>query len=290
MQKKLLITDLDNTLYDWVTFFTASFRSMLEELMRLLAIEHKEKEAKAEQILREFQMVHQKYGNSEQPFAILEIPSVQQRFPGLSQAELIKELDPALHRFNSMRKRTLALYPGIADVLKRLSKQGITIVGHTEALLINAYWRLRALGVDSYFTRLYTLEGMESIYVPDGTRWVDPPPGFVTVLPREERKPNPRLISDICQREQIPTSKASVYYLGDSRVRDIPMAKAAGITAIWARYGTKYDPACWTFLEKISHWTDAERAKEKDLAAISSEVDPDYTIDSPYDLERIIPL
>jgi FMN phosphatase YigB (HAD superfamily) len=36
MQQKLLITDLDNTLYDWVTFFTASFRSMVTELTSML--------------------------------------------------------------------------------------------------------------------------------------------------------------------------------------------------------------------------------------------------------------
>ena len=78
MPKKLLITDLDNTLYDWVTFFTSSFRGMIEELTKLLDVDE-------EILFAEFRAVHQKYGNSEQPFAVLELPSVLQKYPGLSQ-------------------------------------------------------------------------------------------------------------------------------------------------------------------------------------------------------------
>src|SRR4030088_1158473 len=103
MQQKLLISDLDNTLYDWVTFFTASFRSMLTELTVLLQVPEAT-------LLDEFKAVHQRYGNSGQTFAVLELPSLQRRFPDLSRDEVIKKLDPALHRFNSTRKRTLTLY------------------------------------------------------------------------------------------------------------------------------------------------------------------------------------
>src|SRR6516165_10176422 len=98
MQQKLLISDLDNTLYDWVTFFTASFRSMVTELTLLLQVPE-------ETILDEFKVIHQRYGNSEQPFAILELPCLQRLFPDLSRDELLKKVDPALHRFNSTRKR-----------------------------------------------------------------------------------------------------------------------------------------------------------------------------------------
>src|SRR5215467_7693192 len=103
--RKLLITDLDNTLYDWVTFFSASFRSMVAELT-----------------------------------ALLELPSLQGRFADLSRDELLKKVDPALHCFNSTRKRTLALYPGAAEALAELKRAGVKIVGHTEAILANSYW------------------------------------------------------------------------------------------------------------------------------------------------------
>jgi FMN phosphatase YigB (HAD superfamily) len=279
MPKKLLITDLDNTLYDWVTFFTSSFRGMVEELSKLLGIEE-------EELLNEFRAVHQKYGNSEQPFAVLELPSVLRKYPGLSRAELTQILDPALHRFNSIRKRTLSLYPGSAETFQHLTDRGVKIVGHTEAILANAYWRIRTLGIDRYFSRLYTLRGMDAIHISEHSRWVDPPYDFVKVLPREERKPNPRLIADICQREDI--EPANAYYLGDSLVRDIAMANNAGVKSIWARYGTQYDPSCWSYLVKVTHWTNEDVIREKDLKARFSDVKPSYTIDSISELPEIL--
>jgi hypothetical protein len=60
VQQKLLITDLDNTRYDRVTFFTASFRSMVTELTSML-------ETSEDNLLEESKSIHQRYGNSEQP-------------------------------------------------------------------------------------------------------------------------------------------------------------------------------------------------------------------------------
>jgi phosphoglycolate phosphatase len=279
MRPKLLITDLDNTLYDWVTFFTASFRSMVEELSVLIQVQE-------ESILNEFKTVHQRYGNSEQPYAVLELPSIQNRFHSQTRDEVLRQIDPALHRFNSVRKRTLALYDGVIETLGELREAGVKIVGHTEAIVANSHWRLQALAIENYFSRLYTLEGKDAIHTSPNRRWIDPPKGFVVVVPREERKPNPRLLMDICQREGVDLT--STYYLGDSLVRDVAMAKQAGVTAIWARYGTKYDPDCWTYLVKITHWTDEDVNREKDLKVKYGAVTPDYTIDSFSELKSIV--
>lgn len=279
MKQKILIVDLDNTLYDWVTFFTASFRSMVAELTKLLQVPE-------ETILSEFKAVHQRYGNSEQPFAILELPSLQRQFPDLPRDEVLKKIDPALHRFNSIRRRTLTLYEGVSETLAELQHADVRIVAHTEAILANSYWRLRALGIESYFSRLYTLEGRDAVHVSPNSHWTDPPEGFVTVVPRNERKPNPRLLVDICQHEG--AEPTSAYYLGDSLVRDVAMAKRAGVTAIWARYGTKYDPECWTYLVKITHWTAEDVSREKDLKAKYGDVVPDYAIDSFVQLKSIV--
>jgi|SRR5271165_1547470 len=132
----LLITDLDNTLYDWVMFFTASFRAMVSSLTTIIDLPE-------ETILEQFKEVHQKYGNSEQPFAVLELRSVQEKFGGLSREQVLKILDPALHKFNSVRKASLTLYPGVRDTLSLLRSRGVKIVGHTESVYTNSYWRLR---------------------------------------------------------------------------------------------------------------------------------------------------
>jgi FMN phosphatase YigB (HAD superfamily) len=279
MQQKLLITDLDNTLYDWVSFFAASFRSMVGELTRLLDVPEAT-------ILDEFKAIHQRYGNSEQPFAVLELPSLRRRFAHLSRDQVIKVIDPALHRFNSTRKQTLALYNGAAETLAALQYAGVRIVGHTEAILENSYWRLRALNIDQYFSRLYTLEGKQAIHISPDSRWTDPPDGFVIVVPRKERKPNPRLLTDICRHEG--ANLDSAYYLGDSLVRDVAMAKQAGVAAIWARYGTIYDPEHWAYLVKVTHWSEEDVTREKALKEKFRDLVPDYTIDSLSQLESIV--
>lgn len=270
MPQKLLITDLDNTLYDWVTFFTASFRSMVGELAVLLDIPE-------ETLLNDFKAVHQRYGNSEQPFAVLELSSLKRKFSSVPRDQILKIIDPALHSFNSTRKRTLHLYQGVAETLSDIQRAGVKIVGHTEAIFANSYWRLKTLGIDQYFSRLYTLKGKDAIHISAESRWVDPPIGFVTVVPREERKPNPRLLSDICEREGVVRTAA--YYVGDSLVRDVAMAKESGVASIWARYGTKYDHENWTYLVKITHWTDDDVKREKDLKNKYGAILPDYTID-----------
>src|SRR5262249_29700835 len=153
----------------------------------------------------------------------------------------------------------LLLYEGASETLAQLEQAGTTIVGHTEAIMVNSYWRLRNLGIERYFSRLYTLEGREAIHTKEDGSWLDPPEDLVAIVPRAERKPNPTLLLDICKREGYEPTSA--YYVGDSLVRDIAMAKEAGITAIWAAYGVQYDPACWAFLVKITHWTDDDVAR-----------------------------
>jgi phosphoglycolate phosphatase len=279
MANKLLITDLDNTLYDWVTFFSTSFRSMVTELVELLQVGE-------DVLLNEFKVVHQRYGNSEQPFAALELPSLHRKFPELSREGLLEKIDSALHLFNSSRKRTLALYHGVASTLDELRCNGVKIVGHTEATVANSYWRLRFLKIEKYFNHLYSLESGGVIHEIATSRRVIPPAGFVTVVPRADRKPNPQLVLDICKKEDIPVE--STFYVGDSLVRDVAMAKQAGATAIWARYGTKYDSDLWSYLVRVTHWTDDDVAREKSLRDRYGKVSPDFTIDSFSELKKII--
>ena len=67
---RLLITDLDNTLYDWVTYFANSFLAMVKGLATTLDVAE-------ETLLDEFKAVHRHYGNSEHLLKILDLPSVR---------------------------------------------------------------------------------------------------------------------------------------------------------------------------------------------------------------------
>ena len=202
---RMLITDLDNTLYDWVTFFANAFKVMVTELSKQIDV-------KEEQLLTEFKAIHQRYETSEQPFAILELPSVLRHFGKLPRGDLVRALDGPLHAFNSSRKRRLKLYESVAPTMKALDSKGSVVVGHTEAIAVNAYYRLRLLDIVDYFRRLYSLEGHVNAHPVEGREEkLRPPDGLVRMVPRSERKPNPQLLLDICNpMESLPDDQKEV--------------------------------------------------------------------------------
>jgi FMN phosphatase YigB (HAD superfamily) len=152
------------------------------------------------------------------------------------------------------------------------------LIAHTEAMLLNSYWRLSFFGLDPYFTRLYTLEGKWQPHpAPEQLIMPDPPLDFVRIVPMQERKPNPRLLLDICEREGVRPEE--VVYVGDSLTRDVSMAKAAGITAVWARYGALYNRDHWRVLVQITHWTEEDVRREEMLRERFKDVKPDIVID-----------
>jgi phosphoglycolate phosphatase len=256
---KLLVTDLDNTLYDWVSYFSQAFLALIEKAEKILDVPR-------ERLLDEFKSVHQCHHNSEHPFALLEIASVKQKFGNLSRQEIKIALDDAFHAFNRARKATLHAYEGVNETLRLIKESGCIVVGHTEATVPNALFRLSALGLDKYLARLYAIE-------PTGYGHPDPqraselelqkPADFVAIVPKSMRKPNPDLLLGICTEFGVENTRAA--YVGDSLTRDISMAKAAGVFAVWARYGTLYNQAHWATLVRVTHWSKEDVQRESEL-------------------------
>lgn len=276
---KLLITDLDNTLYDWVTFFAQSFYSMLEELSIQLKVDQ-------QILIQEFKEIHQSYENTEQPFAITELPTVQKLYKGLTNEQIVTELDDSLHAFNRKRKETLHLYEGVLPTLETLHSRGVIIIGHTEATVHNALFRINKLDVKKYMKHLYTLEGNHKPHpIPDKNQPL-PNDGFVQLLAKEHRKPNPALIRDICANEGVLPQETA--YVGDSLTRDISMAKEAGVFAIWARYGKLFKPEDWDKIVSITHWSDEDVDRELALRKMYSSIKPDISIDAFPELLNVI--
>jgi FMN phosphatase YigB (HAD superfamily) len=278
MTVRALITDLDNTLYDWVTFFALAFDAMVTELTQILSIDRGSLQS-------EFKEIHQRYGSTETPWAALELPSVRARFPDASASELAQQLGPAFKAFSAARKNHLTLYDGVADTLAHLVSNGVVVIGHTEALAVNAFYRLTLLGVAEQFSRLYTIEG-KTIEHPFPERLRSfPAPDLIRTLPPSERKPNPSVLLDICKREGLSLDEC--LYVGDSATRDVAMAKQAGVRAVWARYGTRYDPLLWNSIVEVTHWTSADVRRESKLKESFRNVMPDFVIDR---FDELLPL
>src|SRR5258708_23994318 len=118
---RLLVLDLDNTLYDRVGFFVPSFYRMVDVACQILQVDH-------DVLLSELQRIHQQYGNSEQPYALLETDIVMTKYPNRTRAEKAKILDQAFYAFNKSRKELLKLFPFVDEVLDQIRGSGCSIV------------------------------------------------------------------------------------------------------------------------------------------------------------------
>lgn len=271
MTTKLLVCDLDNTLYDWVGYFVPAFYAMVDEVVRVTGCDK-------EQLLDEFRAVHRHHHDSEHPFALLETPTILRLYTGLTRQETAEKLDSAFHAFNSSRKKNLQLYPGVRESMEALSRAGCVLIAHTESKLYSALDRLTRLDLGDYFKRIYCRERPQSQHpdVAAGERWLSKTPLHkVTELSHHQRKPDPDVLMEICRVEGV--SPADAAYVGDSMARDILMAKTANVFAIWAKYGGHRQDQ-YQKLVRVTHWTDDDVEREKSLRVQAETIQPDAVL------------
>lgn len=272
---KLLITDLDDTLYSWIDFFIPAFYGMLDELSFLL-------KKPRNVLVEEYRQIHHEKGSVEYPFATLLLPSVKDAYPNRTKDELLDILNPAFHKFNSIRKHRLKLYPNVKETLEKLSAMEIRIVGYTDSAEENGYYRLKKLGISDYFKSVYVSDSQ--FEKPNGL------PSSTNTQIVHGHKPNPELINTICKHENIAVNET--IYLGDSMTKDIYMARMAGVTSVLCKYprDTKIQEDLYSKLVAISHWTKADFQKEIAIKEVCKKVNiqPNYIIHSFDELLAII--
>ena len=276
MQLRMLVCDLDNTLYDWVGFFVPSFYAMVDEAVILLNCDR-------DILLDDLRSVHRKHHDAEHPFALLETQLVKDALGTLDDEERRRFLDPAFKAFNSKRKQTLRLYQGVEETLSALQSKGVMLVAHTESRFFAVAYRMRTLGLIDYFSRVYCRQRPEKSFVQENrtkTFIENFPDENVIELSMHQRKPDPSILLEIQDTMGILPSECA--YVGDSLTRDILMAKQANTHAIWAKYGTEHDDQLYQELVRISHWTTEEVDREKDLKNRAATVQPDYILKNSF--------
>ncbi|MGD0865365.1 MAG: HAD hydrolase-like protein [Rhizomicrobium sp.] len=269
MRARLLVCDLDNTLYDWVGYFVPSFYAMVDAAVEITDCDR-------EKLLDDFRYVHQRSHDSEQPFALLETETVKHLFEGMPIDEIRRQLDPAFHAFNSARKRNLALYPGVRETLDALVAAGLVLVAHTESKLYGVVDRLRRLDLHRYFSKIYCRERtIEQTPAELHSSWFSGfPMNKIIELSHHQSKPNRSVLLEICRNEGISHNEAA--YVGDSVARDVLMAKRADVYAIWAKYGAQHNAEIYAALVRVSHWTSDEVEREKELWEEAKKIKPDF--------------
>jgi FMN phosphatase YigB (HAD superfamily) len=276
MKKTILVCDLDNTLYDWVSYFVTAFYAMVDETVRLTGCDR-------ERLLDDFRFVHRMHHDSEHPFALLETNTIRELFPRQSQKEIARNLDSAFHAFNVSRKETLRLYPGVRETLETLSLSGVVLVAHTESKLYAVVDRLTRLDITKYFRRIYCRERPNTQHpnpnAVDG--WLNKfPLGKVRELSHHQRKPNPDVLLEICRDQDASAEQAA--YVGDSMARDILMARTAGIFSIWAKYGAAHGTKFYQKLVRVTHWTAEDVVRERELSERAKMITADYVLENGF--------
>jgi phosphoglycolate phosphatase-like HAD superfamily hydrolase len=254
----LLVTDLDNTLWDWVEIWHSSFSALLEGIVRISQIPQMVLEP-------EIRRIHQLRGTAEYSYLIGELPLLREKHgPDADLQAIYKE---AIDAAREARRKALRLYPGVQETLAEIHDCGTTIAAYTESLAFHTSARVKKLGLDGILDYLYSppdhdfpegigphdLRRLESkSYELEHTRHRHTPRGHL--------KPSPEVLRTMISELQGP---AGVAYVGDSQMKDIAMAQSVGVIDVWAKYGAAQHREEYALLQRVSHWTDEDVEREK---------------------------
>lgn len=142
----LVITDLDNTLFDWLKIWYDSFKALLDSVIEISGMS-------ADILIPEMKKVHERHGTAEYAFLLEELPSLRR---GESTESVITNYAPAIDAFRHARRAAMKLYPGVRGTLDELKKCGCLLVGYTESMGFYSNCRMRHLDLDLVFDFLYS--------------------------------------------------------------------------------------------------------------------------------------
>ena len=99
-----------------------------------------------------------------------------------------------------------------------------------------------------------------------------------------ELKPNPEPLLDILDSCEVERHEA--VYIGDSLTRDVLLAQRAGVADVYAAYGRSQETAAYSRLVDITHWTEADVARERKLQ--QKDVTPSHVLESFEELLTLV--
>lgn len=279
VQKRVLITDVDNTLLDWQDLWYQTFSAMMDKVLDISGVD-------PETLYAEASVIHQKYGTSEYSHLLEELPSLRARYGD----DVLTVMRPAIDAFRETRRRVLALYPTVAETLASLKKNGVRIAAFTESKAFYTNYRFRKLGLDGLVDILYSPEDHSIPNETVATRHYDADSyAFKHTLhrytPEGEVKPNPDILLDIVKDLGVSIDEA--VYVGDNPLKDVFMAQQAGITDVHAAYGSSQHKPEYELLRKVTHWT-PEMVERERTALKPGSVIPSYVLTENF--AQILPL
>lgn len=279
MKKRVLITDVDNTLFDWQDLWYRTFSAMMDKVIEISGVD-------PDVLYDQCSLVHQKYGTSEYSHLLEELPCLRELYGDFT----VTVMEPAIDAFRTTRRRVLRLYPTVEETLKSLKVAGVLIAAFTESKAFYTNYRFRKLGLDGLVDYLYSPEDHA---MPDKTtdNRYHPPERYSfkhTVhhyTPEGEVKPNPDILVEIIS--DLGASIGEVVYVGDNILKDIFMAQQAGVTDVHALYGVSQHKPEYELLRRVTHWTPEMVERERNALEPGGLV-PTHVLDKSF--AQVLPL
>lgn len=271
-----VVTDLDDTLWDWLHMWYSSFSPFLNRISDELKID-------LDILKKSFKSLHQKYHTSEASPFLEDLPGLTKE-----QIDYIREtsddMKGILHQYNSDKKNNLFLYQGVFETLTTLKQQGSKIIGYTESNSFFTKYRIKHLNLDGILDRIYAPEDtgvpidMKKFYPDD---YWEPKVTEFKYLPQKFMKPNAEILETIF--DDFKANKSKGIYIGDKLDRDIYMAQQANILSVYAKYGHNIDSNAYNLLREVTHWTDDDVQREiKFKANFHANPKPNFVLYTSY--------
>ena len=275
----LLITDVDNTLFDFGLYAEAGLREVLPTGSRLLGLP-------VDSVADEVRAAFRHFNSIEIPFAFEAMPCLADR----SAEERLAISKQFVHAFWRGASQAMTPYPGVSSTLQHLQRNGTAIVAVSDAPMREVWRKLRRLGLIQFFAGVVGVGTvvrrrdplLRDSDIPGYERPSHSPHRFYRGLRDDERKPSRQAYEAVLREVAVPRELVTV--VGDSPTKDLAPARELGLAAYWAAYGER-NRHLETTLQSVTPFEPPE-AVECQAEAASS-----YPALSSFDdLEDIIPV
>lgn len=274
--KTALITDLDNTLFDWVDLWFKCFSAMLDSIVAISGIPE-------DALIPEIAEIHQRHGTSEYSFLIEELPSIRAFLDGRTATTVFA---PSIEAYRRERRKHLVLFPTVAETLLKIKGRGTKIIGYTESMAFYSNYRVRRLGLDGVLDHVFCPRDHQ---VPKGLSADEirhyPAQNYKLkytmqdFTPEGSKKPDTAVLEAIIKDLRLP--KDETVYVGDNLMKDVAMAQDCGLADVYARYGSAHKRPEYKLLQEVTHWTPEEVAREQRIKE-REHVHPTHTLERTF--------
>lgn len=250
MRYRLLVLDIDNTVFDWVAYYVHAIESLLDKVVELVPVPR-------EQLIQEAKKVFEHHDSIEYPFLVQELPSVRKHYGSNVDRMLDEAVKPSRDVFLQQAALYFRPYGDVMAALKEIRQRfpELPIVALTDAPRYVAMWKLNKLGILHEFSAVYGLPDPVLPTAPEiGRVLVEPKillkhvtkskfgfKGKIRILPEDYEKPGTRGLKTVLMDyglDEDPTTRHQVLWVGDNLKKDVGLGRQLGVSTVWARYGT----------------------------------------------------